>query len=129
MEIRTSQANGRFPVTIFHLKGDLMHEEPLYSQAANAVASGGQHILLDLSEVPYISSAGLRVIHLIFQLLHEKSGEDQEAMKRGIVAGSYSSPYLKLLNPSKNGLKVLSLGGYDMFLEIHKNQQAAVASF
>lgn len=129
MEITTSQANGRFPVTIFHLKGDLMDEEPLYSEVTGAVTNGQRHLLLDLSEVPYISSAGLRAIHLIFQLLQEQSDEDREAMKRGIVAGTYSSPYLKLLNPSKNGAKALTLAGYDMFLEIHKDKKTAVNSF
>lgn len=129
MELTTSQANGRVPVAIFHLKGDLMNEEPLYGQASSAVADGSRHILLDLSEVPYISSAGLRGIHLVFQLLHKDSGEDQEAMKRGITAGTYSSPFLKLLNPSKNGSKALSLAGYDMFLDIHKDQKTAVDAF
>lgn len=129
MEITTSQANGRFPVTIFHLKGDLMDEEPLYSQAAHAIAAGQQHILLDLSQVPYISSAGLRAIHQIFQLLQDNDPEDRDVMKRGIMAGTYSSPYLKLLNPSKHAAKALSLAGYDMFLEIHKNRQTAVDAF
>jgi hypothetical protein len=129
MELTTSQANGRFPITVFHLQGDLMDEEPLHSEAASAIARGEQRILLDLSEVPYISSAGLRGIHLVYQLLHKDSGEDQEAVKRGIVAGTYSSPYLKLLNPSKNAGKALSLAGYDMFLEIHTNKKTAVDSF
>lgn len=129
MEITTTQANGRFPITIFQLKGDLMDEEPLLSEAASAIARGEQRLLLDLSQVPYISSAGLRAIHQIFQLLQESSNEDREAMKRGIMAGTYSSPYLKLLNPSKNAAKALSLAGYDMFLEIHKNRQTAVDSF
>lgn len=129
MEITTTQANGRFPITIFQLKGDLMDEEPLFSEAASAVARGEQRFLLDLSQVPYISSAGLRAIHQIFQLLQQNSDEDREAMKRGIMAGTYSSPYLKLLNPSKNAAKALSLAGYDMFLEIHKNRQTAVDSF
>jgi hypothetical protein len=129
MEITASQATGRFPITIFHLKGDLMDEDTLYSEVAFAVGNGVRYILLDLSEVPYISSAGLRAIHRVFQLLHENSSENREVMKKGIVAGTYSSPYLKLLNPSKNGLKALSLAGYDMFLEIYKDKQKAIASF
>jgi hypothetical protein len=129
MEITASRANARFPITIFHLKGNLMEEETLHSEVTAAVDSGTRYVLLDLSEVPYISSAGLRAIHLVYQLLQEKGNEDQEAVKRGIVSGTYSSPYLKLLNPSENGLKALSLAGYDMFLEIHKNQQTAVNSF
>ncbi|MCA9872047.1 MAG: STAS domain-containing protein [Ardenticatenaceae bacterium] len=129
MEITTSEANGRFPVTIFHLKGDLMDEEPLQSQAQKAVAEGSRHILLDLEEVPYISSAGLRGIQAVFQLLQDSSGADSKAMRQGILAGTYRSPNLKLLNPSKNGMKALGVAGYDMFLEIHHDRQTAVDSF
>lgn len=129
MEITTTQANGRVPVTIFHLKGDLADEEPLQSTAADAVATGTRYVLLDLSEVPYISSAGLRAIQLLFQMLQENSDADGEAMKRGIAAGTYKSPHLKLLNPSKNAAKALSVSGYDMFLEVHRDGQAAIDSY
>mgnify|MGYP001419328055 CR=1 FL=1 len=129
MEITISQANGRIPVTIFHLQGDLMNEEPLHQLAADAIAGGSRHILLDLSHVPYISSAGLRAIQLVFELLRQNGDVDNEAMKRGIMTGTYKSPNLKLLNPTKNGLKTISVAGYDMFLEIHHDVQTAVASF
>jgi len=129
MEITTSQANGRVPITILHLKGDLMDEEPLHSTAAQAIANGSQYILLDMNDVPYISSAGLRAIQFVFQSLQEGNHEDNEAMKRGIIAGSYKSPHLKLLNPSKNAAKALGVAGYDMFLEVHHNMGTAVNSF
>ena len=129
MDISVSQANGRIPVTIFHLHGDLVEEEPLRSQANQAVADGSQAILLDLKNVPYISSAGLRAIQYVFELLHDSNNTDKDEMMRGIAAGTFNAPNFKLLNPSKNGAKALSVSGYDMFLEIFKNQDEAVRSF
>ncbi len=129
MELSVSQANGRIPVTIFHLQGDLVEEEPLRSEAVQAVANGSQAILLDLQHVPYISSAGLRAIQGVFELLHDSGDVDKSAMNRGIAVGTFSAPKLKLLNPTKNGAKALSVSGYDMFLKIFADKDEAIRSF
>ena len=129
MDISVSQANSRIPVTIFHLHGDLVEEEPLRSEATKAVADGSQAILLDLKDVPYISSAGLRAIQFVFELLQESSGVEREKMMRGIAAGTFKVPNFKLLNPSKNGARALSVSGYDMFLEVFTNKDEAIRSF
>ena len=129
MEISVSQANGRIPVTIFHLHGDLVEDEPLRSQATQAVKDGSEAILLDLKDVPYISSAGLRAIQYVFELLQASSGVDNEEMIRGIAAGTFNAPNFKLLSPSKNGAKALRVSGYDMFLETFTSQDKAIRSF
>ena len=129
MEISVSQANGRIPVTVFHLHGDLVEEEPLHSEATQAVANGSQAILLDLTDVPYISSAGLRAIQGVFELLHDSGNVDRNAMNRGIAAGTFNAPNLKLLNPSKNGARALSVSGYDMFLAVFTDKDEAIRSF
>jgi len=130
MEIDVSQDEGRVPVTVFRLKGDLAGEEPLQSQAQEAYDAGTRYLLLDLSKVPYITSAGLRAIHYIFDLMRGDAPEESdEVVRRGIATGDYTSGHLKLFKPSKNAKKALSLAGYDMFLEIHKNYGKAIASF
>lgn len=127
--IAISLEQGRVPVTVFHLEGDLNHEEPLQSKAQEAYQTGARHLLLDLTDVPYISSAGLRALHQVYMLLRAVADESDQAVKEGIAAGTYKSPHLKLLKPSKNAAKALSVSGYDMFLEIHKDLAGAVASF
>jgi hypothetical protein len=57
------------------------------------------------------------------------SDESEQEVRQGIISGSYKSTNLKLLKPSKNALKALSVSGYDMFLEIHKKRANAIASF
>lgn len=130
MEIVVTQDEGQVPVTVFQLKGDLADEEPLRSQATEAYEAGTRNLLLDLSEVPYITSSGLRAIHYVFDLLRSDSpDESDQAVRKGIASGQYKSPHLKLFKPSKNASKALSVSGYDMFLEIHKNYNEAIASF
>ncbi|MGH2536303.1 MAG: STAS domain-containing protein [Candidatus Promineifilaceae bacterium] len=130
MEIVVSQAQGRVPVTVFKLKGDLSGEEPLQSRAEQAHAAGMRDLLLDLSEVPYISSAGLRALHVLYRLLRDGDpAGDDAAERRGIIAGSYSSPHLKLLKPGKHARQALSVAGFDMFLEVYSEFSEALASF
>lgn len=129
MEISSWQETGQVPVTILQLKGDLTAEEPLTSKAQTAFQDGARDIILDLGSVPYISSAGLRAIHTIYMLLRSADPQDEETAVRGITRGTYKSPHLKLVSPSRNGMKALTTSGYDIFLDIHDNIPEAVASF
>ena len=130
MEISVSQEEARVPVTVFQLKGELSSEEPLSGLAQDAYDNGARYLLLDLTKVSYISSSGLRAIHQVYYLFRGPiSDESEQEVRQGIISGSYKSPTLKLLKPSKNALKALTISGYDMFLEIHKKRAKAIASF
>jgi anti-anti-sigma factor len=132
MDITVSQMEGRVPVTVFRVKGEInvsTHEQ-LQAQAEKAIEAGTRNLLLDLSEVSYISSAGVRALNHIFQRLRsEASGESDEAMRQGLRDGTFKSPHLKVLSPSPRVAEVLKIAGVDMFLEIHDDLQTAVASF
>ncbi|MFC2037437.1 STAS domain-containing protein [Chloroflexota bacterium] len=132
MEIVTAHKEGRVPVTVFHIKGEISAEtsERLQQQAQDAFEDGTRDLLLDLSKVTFLSSAGLRAIHYIFMLLRTDSSEEgTESVRKGISEGTYRSPHLKLLNPNRNVLQVLKMAGFDMFLEIHSKMKAAINSF
>ena len=132
MDIVVSNEQGRVPVTIFRIKGEISVNtyEQLQAQAEEAVKSGMRNLLLDLSEVTYISSAGFRALHHIFTLLRADSPkESDEQMYKGIRDGTFKSPHLKLLNPQPNVLETLRTAGFDMFLEIHYDHKDAIASF
>ena len=132
MEIVVSQQPGQVPVTVFHIKGDINTEtfDQLESQARQAIQSGVRCLVLDLEQVGYVSSYGIRAISQIFTWLRESShGQDDAAVSKGLRDGTFKSPHLKLLKPSQQVLKVLSMAGVDMFLEIHTDLKQAVASF
>ena len=105
MEIKVSTENGRVPITIMHIDGNL--DSSTYNEfqinAEGLIKSGTRYILIDLAHSPFVSSAGLRVLHQIFKELnaiHPDSNLSEEDMKKGISSGTYKSPYLKLLNLS-----------------------------
>lgn len=129
MDITLSHDPSKPAIATLALKGDLIAEEPLLGQAQTAFQDGARNIVLDLSKVSYISSAGLRAIHSIYMLLRSADPADEESAVRGIARGTYKSPHLKLVRPSKNATKVLSMAGYDMFLEIYDSQKTALAAF
>jgi anti-anti-sigma regulatory factor len=132
MEIQQTQEQGRVPVTVFHIKGEINVEtyEQLQAKAREAHSAGARNLVLDLSEVTYISSAGIRALNDIFSLLRGDSpDESPDVIRKGISAGTYKSPHLKLANPTQQVHRTISMTGLDMFLEIHAKLRDAVASF
>jgi anti-anti-sigma factor len=132
MDITVSQEQGRVPVTILHVSGqtDSTSANELEKKAMEVIDAGARHLVLDLSKVPYLSSAGLRVLQEVFNKLREVStGESDKEMYRRINDGSFTSPHLKLLNPTKEVMEVLKMSGFDMLVSIEHDLKAAVAAF
>lgn len=132
MSLTVSQEQGQVPVTVFHIKGEINVNtyEELQAKAQEAHAAGMRSLLLDLTDVTYISSAGLRAIHYLFTMLRTGApGESDAAISKGLRDGTFKSPHLKLLNPAPDILEVLKTAGFDMYLEIHHDLQSAIASF
>ena len=71
MEIAVSHEQARVPVTIFHVNGNLTGNtyQQFEDTVRDAIKGGAQHVLLDLTDVGYISSAGLRSLHYLLSLL------------------------------------------------------------
>jgi anti-anti-sigma factor len=132
MECTISHEQGRVPVTVFKLKGDLDVEtyEQLQTQAQQTIQSGTRYMLLDMAQVPYVSSYGIRALSQIFTWLRDSAnGDDDASISHGVRDGTYKSHGLKLFSPTAQVLKVLSATGLDMFLEIHTNRETAINSF
>ncbi len=132
MDVAVMQDQGRVPVTVFQLKGDLNAAtyQQFQDRAREAIQGGSRYLLIDLSGVRYISSAGMRALTQIFNWLGaDASPEGERALNEGVKAGTFRSHHLKLLNPTSNVLEALKTAGFDMFLEIHKDRKKAVESF
>jgi len=134
MEIKVSTENGRVPVTVMHVDGNIDSStyEVFTARADELIEGGTRHILVDLSHAPFISSAGLRALHGIFnklRALNPDANLSEAEVKKGISAGTYKSPHLKLLNLSKETQTTFTLSGFDMFIETHTDKATAIASF
>jgi hypothetical protein len=120
------------PVTVFHIVGDVDAStyEQLQEQARQAHQAGAGNIVLDLAQVGYVSSAGIRAINTIYTLLRTQApAESDEAVRIGISAGTFKSPHLKLACLNQRVTDALRTAGVDMFLEIYPTVEAAVASY
>jgi len=132
VEITVTHEQGRVPVTVLHVKGDInsVTADDFLAQAQQAYGAGARNMLIDLADVSLLSSAGLRVIHRIYDVLRRGSPEESgQAVGKGLNDGAFKSQHLKLLRPSGNVGQVLRLTGFDMFLEIHDDLEEAIASF
>lgn len=128
LTITTSQVQGNVAVTILHLKGHLhgATERELLDHASQSYEDGSRYLLLDLSELEVLSSAGLRAIQNTFKVFTPQS--DVEMMQRR-GAEPYKSPYLKLACPNPQIYYVLSITGFMQNLLIFNNMEDAIKSY
>jgi anti-anti-sigma factor len=134
MEIKVSTESGRVPVTILHVDGniDAATYDQFQSTAKKLIDEGARYILIDLSHAPYVSSAGLRALHTLFNELRTRNPEanlSDDQVKKGISAGTYKSPHLKLLNLSPATKTAFETSGFDMYIDTFSDRKAAIASF
>ncbi|HSL31156.1 MAG TPA: STAS domain-containing protein [Anaerolineales bacterium] len=128
LNITASQVQGDVPVTILHLDGHLHGntERDLLDRARQAQEDGSKHLVLDLSNVDVLTSAGLRAIHNIFNLFTPK--RDLETIRQH-GDEPYKSPYFKLVCPNPNIYYVLNIAGFLQNIPIYNNMDDAVNSF
>jgi len=136
MNIIISQKQGRVLVTILQLVGKLdgSNYMQLVEEARKAYLTGRSNLLIDLSRLTFMSSAGLAAIHksaLIFRglpMAEEDSGwATYHAIDRDRNSGIQS--HVKLLSPQPAVADILEITGFNSMFEIHTDLEAAVKSF
>jgi anti-anti-sigma regulatory factor len=136
MNISVSQAQGKVPVTVLKLDGQLdgQNYQELIAKAQELYSAGGRDFLLDLSNLTYISSAGLVALHSVALLARGEELPDTEggwsayrSMGRSSEAGMQK--HVKLLNPRSEIMNVLDMVGFGNVFEIFTNPDEAVNSF
>ena len=114
-------------VAVLHLQGrvDAASETLVREQASRLHAEGARHLLLDLSQVDYISSAGLRAIHLAYKMFTPP--EEVPTWRPG--GDVYKTPYFKLVCPSPRVYSVLNVAGFLHNIPFFTSLGDALASF
>ena len=136
MNISVSQAQGNVPVTVIKLDGQLdgQNYQELIAKGQELYDAGGRDFLLDLSDLTYISSAGLVALHSVALLASGEELPDVEggwsayrSMGRSSEAGMQK--HVKLLNPRTEVMGVLDMVGFSNVFEIFTDRETAVNSF
>jgi len=135
MEITISQHEGTTPVAVIQL-GGAMNGKKLVAEAQKLYEAGTRYLLLDMSELTFISSAGLSALHHVAMIYRGKGQaifkEDREAIKairKERYTGFHLQEHVKLLNPSEAIKDVLDIVGFKAFFEIYADLDEAIASF
>ncbi len=134
MEIKVSVEQARVPVTIMQVRGniDSATHEAFKTKADELIREGARHILVDLSQVPFVSSSGLRALHGILNELRRLQPDSkitETDLRLQIASGAYKSPHLKLLNLSRETRIAFELSGFAMFIETFTDLKTALASY
>jgi anti-anti-sigma factor len=136
MQIAFSKHEGRVAVTVMQLAGklDASNYTEVIDKAQEAFNDGARNLLIDLSKVPYISSAGLMSLHtavLIFsgQPIQSKQGGRSSFRPINLARDGEVRKHVKLFNPQPAVDQVLDVVGLKQFFEIHTDLDTAVQSF
>lgn len=136
MEIKIFNEQGMVPVTVIQPAGQLDGQtfKTLITSTQEVINSGAKNILLDMSELTFISSAGLVSLHVIALLSRGETMPDLDhgwaALKSvGSSRESGIQQHVKLLNPRPEVANVLEMVGFTLFFEIFTDKDKALNSF
>ena len=138
MNLSVEQVTVNKPVTILKIKGELDGSSylNLIQEAQTLYAAGTRHLLLDLSEMTFMSSAGLVGLHSVVKIMRGQEPPDMEGGWSVIHEASHDvssstgfEAACKLLQPPPRVQRTLSMTGFDRILEVYDDRETAVASF
>jgi len=136
MEITVTVQQGRVPVTIVQPHGDLdaSNYTQLVERVEGLIKGGAEDFVMDLSDVPYMSSAGLVALHSLAITLRGEAPVNPEngwaalkSMDRS--RGKGVEKHIKLLSPQAFVAETFDKAGFTQFFEVFTDLQKAVDSF
>jgi hypothetical protein len=136
MEIHISENHDTPGVSIMQLQGilDGSTYQDFIAEAEKLYDAGARDLIVDMSELTFLSSAGLAALHRIARVYR---GEDRSTLEEGwgalrVMGNDRDSGFqrhIKLLNPNGKILEVLETVGFTNFFEIYTEIHPAMASF
>jgi anti-anti-sigma regulatory factor len=121
-------------VAVIQLQG-AMNGKQLVAEAQKLYDAGTRNILLDMTGLTFISSAGLSALHHIALMYRGDAQstftEDRtaiHAMRKERDSGFQFQEHVKLFNPSEAIQDVLDVVGFKAFFEIFTDLDSALAS-
>jgi len=131
MEINVTLHEGKEPIAIMHLKGDIDASNfiEITDKAEETFNNPSPYLIIDLSDVTSISSTGLAAIHKIALLYSGVPQNVEENSNPDFTHSSNARKYVKLLNPQPEVDKTLAGAGLKLFFKVFKDLESAIASF
>jgi anti-anti-sigma factor len=117
-KISSESVQADVPVIVFHLRGwlDAQSEEQLLEAARTAYDGGARYLLIDMSDLDTLTSAGMRALQKVYQIFTPK--EDR-----------FKLAHLKLCNAPPQIYNVLGITGFLQNIPMYESREAALQSF
>ena len=118
LKITEELVQGNENIIVFHLSGwlDALGEGRLVAAVQKAKDEGAKYVLLELSEMDTITSAGIRAMQKAHQILTPKDE-------------AYKIPHLKLCNAPAQVYQVLGITGFLINVPMYESMEDAIDSF
>jgi anti-anti-sigma factor len=118
LKIISEQVQASVPVTVFYLRGwlDAQSEEQLLETARLAHDEGARYLLINMSDLDTLTSAGMRALQKVYQIFTPK--EDH-----------FKVAHLKLCNAPPQIYNVLGITGFLQNIPMYESMDTALDSF
>lgn len=117
-KITSEQVQAGVEVTVFRVGGwlDAQSESQLLEQARTAHDGGSRYLLIDMSDLDTLTSAGMRSIQKVYQMYTPKDEH-------------FKAAHLKLCNAPPQIYNVLGITGFLQNIPMYENREDALESF
>jgi anti-anti-sigma factor len=138
MNITVDNVAAGVPVTVMRLAGELdaSNYQEIIGHAETLYQDGARYLLLDLSELTFLSSSGLVALHSVALTMRGEKAPDPEAgwdlvhaMGHEVAGTTGPHASLKLLKPQPRVARTLDVSGFSRLLSVYGDQEEALASF
>ncbi len=121
-------------ILAIHGELDASNFQDLIAKGKELYQAGTRRLLLDLSDMLFMSSSGVVALHSLILLLRDQAPLDRQSGWEAFHAidrerGTGVQAYVKLLNPQPKVTLTLQQTGLDEFFEVYGDLPAALASF
>jgi len=118
LKISSEEMQADVPVTLFRLRGwlDAQSEEQLLEAARTSYDGGARYLLIDMTDLDTLTSAGMRALQKVYQIFTPK--EEQ-----------FKVAHLKLCNAPPQIYNVLGITGFLQNIPMYESQEAALQTF
>ncbi len=118
LKITKEQLQSDVPVTVFHLRGwlDAQSEVQLLEEARSTRDGGAEYLLIDMTDLNTLTSAGMRALQKVYQIFTPK--EDR-----------FRVAHLKLCSAPPQIYNVLGITGFLQNIPMYESIDAALETF
>jgi len=118
LKITSEQRQACVPVTVFYLRGwlDAQSEAQLLEAARDTYDGGARYLLIDMSDLNTLTSAGMRALQKVYQIFTPR--EDQ-----------FKVAHLKLCSAPPQIYNVLGITGFLQNIPMYESIDTALETF